>query len=344
MHDADVTILTRTLGRPCLADAAASVAAQTVRPREWLVVDASGSGVDAPPAGDVPVRVVSTGARLARSLAANVGLDRVASARAIILDDDDLLLPGAVKLLSAALDVRPEVGVAYGDVRVDSGGVTGPTRFAYDYSELLLLRRNLFPNNAAMFDMRLVRECGVRVDESLDWFEDWDLWLAMSAHTAFAHVAEDVAVYRLALSQSGIWLWASPDADPRMRQHKARVEARYADRRRDAEARHRTLKSRALALRAEGRAGEALGAWIAATGSDPLDPEPPVAAARLLAAAGRASDARALLESAVARMPRLPGLLVELARACEQAGESALAAAARSRANAMVEAARSRKA
>ena len=223
MHHADVTILTRTLGRPCLADAAASVAAQTVRPREWLVVDASGSGVDVPPAGDVPVRVVGTGARLARSLAANVGLDRVASARAIILDDDDLLLPGAVNLLSAALDACPEVRVAYGDVRVDSGGVPGPTRFAYDYSELLLLRRNLFPPNAAMFDMSLVRERGVRVDESLDWFEDWDLWLAMSAHTAFAHVAEDVAVYRMALSQSGIWLWASPDADPRMRQHKARV-------------------------------------------------------------------------------------------------------------------------
>ena len=344
MPHADVTILTRTLGRPCLADAAASVAAQTVRPREWLVVDASGSGVAVPPAGDVPVRVVGTGARLPRSLAANVGLDRVAGARAIILDDDDLLLPDAVGLLSAALDARPEVRVAYGDVRVDSGGAPGPTRFAYDYSELLLLRRNLFPPNAAMFDMSLVRECGVRVDESLDWFEDWDLWIAMSAHTAFAHVAEDVAVYRLALSQSGIWTWASPDADPRIRRHKARVEARYADRRRDAEARHRALKSRALALRGEGRTGEALSVWIAAAGSDPLDPEPPVAAARMLVAADRANDARALLESAVARMPRLPGLWAELARACEQAGEPALAAAARSRANAMVEAARARKA
>ena len=340
MPHADVTILTRTLGRPCLADAAASVAAQTVRPREWLVVDASGSGVDVPPAGDVPVRVVGAGARLPRSRAANLGLEHATGARAIILDDDDLLLPDAVKLLSAALDARPEVRVAYGDARVDTGGAPGPSRFAYDYAELLLLRRNLFPNNAAMFDMSLVRECGVRVDESLDWFEDWDLWLAMSAHTAFAHVAQDVAVYRLTLSQSGIWLWASPEADPRIRQHKARIEARYAQRRRAAEAQHRALKSRALALRTEGRVEEALGVWIAAAGSDPLDPEPPVVAATRLVAAGRANDARAVLESAVARMPKLPGLLVELARACEQAGEPALAAAARSRAEAMVQAAR----
>jgi tetratricopeptide (TPR) repeat protein len=340
MPHADVTILTRTLGRPCLADAAASVAAQTVRPREWLVVDASGEGVAVPPAGDVPVRVVGAGARLPRSRAANLGLDRAEGARAIILDDDDLLLPDAVKLLSAALDAHPEARVAYGDVRTDCGGLPGPARFAYEYSELLLLRRNLFPPNAAMFDMSLVREHAVRVDESLDWFEDWDLWLSMSAHTAFVHVAEEVGIYRMVLSQSGIWLWASPDADPRIRQHKARVEARYAQRRRAAEAQHRALKLRALALRTEDRIEEALDAWIAAAGSDPLDPEPPVVAARLLVAAGRANDARAVLESAIARMPKLPGLLVELARACELAGEPALAAMARSRADALVRAIR----
>jgi predicted Zn-dependent protease len=121
-----------------------------------------------------------------------------------------------------------------------------------------------------------------------------------------------------------------------------RGQARYAEAR--AEDRHRALKSRALALRAEGRIEEALSVWIAAAGSDPLDPEPPVAAARLFVAAGRANDARAVLESAVARMPKLPGLLVELARACEQAGEPALAAVARSRANAMAQAARAPKA
>jgi tetratricopeptide (TPR) repeat protein len=157
----------------------------------------------------------------------------------------------------------------------------------------------------------------------------------MSAHTAFEHVAQEVAVYRLALSQSGIWLWASPDADPRIRQHKARVEARYAERRRRAESRQRALKARALALQTGGRTDDALSAWLDATGSDPLDPEPPVAGARLLLAAGQADGARALLESAVARMPRLPGLYVELARACDRAGEPGLAAAARARAHSM---------
>ena len=56
-----VSIVTRTLGRPCLADAAASVAAQTHRPLEWVVVDASGRGLDAPSAAGVLVRIVSTG-------------------------------------------------------------------------------------------------------------------------------------------------------------------------------------------------------------------------------------------------------------------------------------------
>ena len=66
-----VTILTRTLGRPCLPDAAASVAAQTWRPIEWLVVDAAGTGLDAPAAGDVDVRVVGSGEPMLRARAAN---------------------------------------------------------------------------------------------------------------------------------------------------------------------------------------------------------------------------------------------------------------------------------
>ena len=68
-----VSIVTRTLGRPCVADAAASVAAQTYRPLEWVVVDASGNGVDVPPAGDVPVRIVSTGSPMNRTVAGNAG-------------------------------------------------------------------------------------------------------------------------------------------------------------------------------------------------------------------------------------------------------------------------------
>ena len=51
--------------------------------------------------------------------------------------------------------------------------------------------------------MTLWRDDGVRYDEALDWYDDWWLWLQMSAHTAFLHVRDVTAIYRLGLSESG---------------------------------------------------------------------------------------------------------------------------------------------
>lgn len=329
MTIADVSILTRTLGRPCLADAAASIAAQTLRPREWLVVDASGEGVAPPAAGDVPVRVVGAAARLSRARAANLALESALGARAMFLDDDDLLLPDAVRILSGALDADPRLGLAYGNVRTEAGDRAGPDRFALDYAELLLLRRNVFPNNAALFDLAPVRKHAVRFDPSLDWFEDWDFWLGLSRHASFGHVREDVAVYRMALSQSGVWGWAASGADARMRAQKAIVESRHAPRRRERETRHREAKAAAAALARAGRGDEAIAAWLAAAEADPLDAEPPIAAARAFGARGDASRARAVLEAAVARMPKHPLLHAELAGIYERSGDFALAVKAR---------------
>jgi hypothetical protein len=198
-----VSIVTRTLGRPCVADAAASVAAQTYRPLEWVVVDASGNGVDVPAAGDVPVRVVSTGAPMLRSVAGNAGFGGVSGRRLAILDDDDLLMPTFVERLSAALDAHPQAGVAYGNVRVETDRPDVAGLYAFEYSELLLLRRNLFPPNAALVDAALVRERGIRFDTGLDVLEDWDFWLQASSHAPFVHVREVLAIYRLWLSGSG---------------------------------------------------------------------------------------------------------------------------------------------
>lgn len=321
----NVTILTRTLGRPCLAEAGASIAAQSQLPLEWLVVDASGEGIGTPSAGDVPVRVVGDGARMSRSRAANAGLDRAAGSRVMFLDEDDLLLPDAVNVLSAALGTGPGPGLAYGSARAEGGELAGSRRFALDYAELLLVRRNIFPNNAALFDVAPVRAHAIRFDESLDWFEDWDFWLALSRYAEFVHVPHDVAVYRMGLSQSGVWNWARPDADPRMRAQKALVEARHAARREALEVRHREAKAAASALARAGRGDAALAAWLAAARADPLDAEPPIVAARELCARGDTDGARAVLESAIGRMPKHPLLHAELASVHERAGDAALA-------------------
>ena len=329
-----VTVLTRTLGRPCLSDAAASVAAQTYRPIEWVVVDASGRGVHVPAAGDVPVRVVSSGRPMLRARAGNFGLDRAQGSRAAVLDDDDLLLPAYVERLSRALDERRDLRVAYCDVRVetDRPGVGGV--YAFEYSELMLLRRNLFPPNGGLFDLSLVRDDGVRYDVELDWFDDWDLWLRMSAHTAFLHVRETLAVYRLSLSQSGCWYHDAPGADPVLRSHEGIVRERNRARREALESRFDALKARAREAMRAGSLPEAAALWSEAHLMLPHDPEPFVAYAQIALAAGDAAAAMRSIESGLALMPLEPGLhhaRAELLRrgGDEEAARRALEAAAR---------------
>jgi len=318
-----VSIVTRTLGRPCVADAAASVAAQTYRPLEWVVVDASGNGVDVPAAGDVPVRVVSTGAPMLRSVAGNAGFGGVSGRRLAILDDDDLLMPTFVERLSAALDAHPQAGVAYGNVRVETDRPDVAGLYAFEYSELLLLRRNLFPPNAALVDAALVRERGISFDTGLDVLEDWDFWLQASSHAPFVHVREVLAIYRLWLSGSGVWAIDAPEAPPSMRSDEATVRRRYADRRQAAEARHLELTAAARRLEAEGRVAEAARAWMAAHEHFHYDPEPVRAYARIAWSVGEVRAARATLEGALALMPNDATLKRDYASLLARLGEPA---------------------
>ena len=303
-----ISVITRTLGRDCLAEAGASVAAQSLRPAEWVVVDAAGAGLAPPSAGAVPVRVVSTGARLPRSRAANLGLAAARGDLLMILDDDDLLLPGHLAHLSQALAADPDARLAYSDweARVSPderwGGHAPP------FSHLLLCRQNLFPPHAALFDASLVRERGLRVDEGLEYFEDWDFWLAAARLTRFVHSPQCTAVYRTWLSQSGIHAHGRADADPRLAKDAETIRQRYRDDRERlvAEQRARMAAAHAEAARGDFAASAAL--WNAAHVADPFDPEPITRYAELAFRAGDRAAARQVLEAGIARLPDEPSL------------------------------------
>jgi len=113
-----VSIITRTLGRATIAETAASVAAQTYRPLEWVVVDAGGKGVAVPPAGDVPTRVVGTGGKLLKGAAANVGIDAARGRYVTLLDDDDLIRPLHVENLQQVIASSPGARVAHADMEL----------------------------------------------------------------------------------------------------------------------------------------------------------------------------------------------------------------------------------
>ena len=101
-----VSIIVRTVGRPELTEALASIAVQSHTNIETLIVDARGDGLPSLQlsAGQT---LVSTGAPLGRPKAANAGLDAVSGEFVMFLDDDDWLSASHVENLVHELQSSP---------------------------------------------------------------------------------------------------------------------------------------------------------------------------------------------------------------------------------------------
>ena len=203
-----VSVVIRTMARPTLTRALASVSAQTWRPLEVVLVDAAGTGNATRDYADVPVQVVSTCTRLDRPRAAYAGLAAARGAWITFLDEDDTVEPDHVALLLAAASLA-DLPVAYGQTRLI--GPDGVQRlFGGPFSRAALLRSNYIAIHSALFSRAFV-DRGIRFDESLATFEDWDFWLQLSAETDFAFTGKATAIYRAAAGESGAG--AGPNLD-----------------------------------------------------------------------------------------------------------------------------------
>jgi glycosyltransferase involved in cell wall biosynthesis len=192
-----VSVIIRSMGRRELGEALDSVAGQTYPAVEVVVVNAKGPDHPpvAPTCGSFPVRVVGTGEPLARSRAANVGLEEARGEFLILLDDDDWFLPGHVPALAATLAAYSEAVAAYAGARAvgpDEAETWGLNR---PFSPALLRAGNYIALHAAMFRRHAI-EGGVSFDEDLDVYEDWDFFLQLAARGPFVHVDQITACYR----------------------------------------------------------------------------------------------------------------------------------------------------
>lgn len=193
-----VSVLVRSMARPSLGDALASVAAQTHRPIEVVVVNAAGAAHPALPSGDKDLcfRLVDPGQPLARAAAANQALLAAHGRWLLFLDDDDSLDPDHIQRLLTALHQHPGARIVHTGVRmVDADGhVREVLDEPVDAHRLWLANRLAI--HAVLFDRGLVDE-GLRFDETLAVYEDWDFWFQTARRERFWHLPGTSATYRL---------------------------------------------------------------------------------------------------------------------------------------------------
>jgi predicted nucleic acid-binding Zn-ribbon protein len=190
---ARVSVVVRSVDRPSLAQALASIALQTYRPIEVVVVNARGAAHGPLPEVGAALQVrrvgADDGAPLRRAAAANAGLDAATGTEAIFLDDDDVLLPDHLSRLVPALAAHPDAGAVYTGVehgRVEQGRWQVGHRFDDDFDPVRLLFENYLPIHGVLF-----RRSGpwreLRFDTAFDLFEDWDFWLQFAARGPLVH-------------------------------------------------------------------------------------------------------------------------------------------------------------
>lgn len=191
-----------------IAEAVASAIAQTHRDWELIVVDDGSTDSTARvalAAGDPRVRVIAAEHVGVLAQVRNRGIAEARGEVLALLDADDVWAPGKLEAQLCVLAERPEVGLVHAgaDLLVEGARRPGPVsappagpllagllRNNYVYSSSVVVRRALLDVHGA-FDP----------DPVLHGSPDYELWLRLAPHTAFAYLPEPLLLYRVHAGQ-----------------------------------------------------------------------------------------------------------------------------------------------
>jgi LmbE family N-acetylglucosaminyl deacetylase/glycosyltransferase involved in cell wall biosynthesis len=220
-----VSIIVRSMDRLTLDEALASIKLQTYPHIEVVVVNARG-GVHREieeQCGRFPLRLLNQdGPPLPRSKAANLGLSACRGGYIGLLDDDDAILSQHVKgLMDVLLQEAGNHMVAYAGAQGLSRA-EGPNRVLKVFAESevtfsKLVLGNVLPIHSVLFPAALLKN-GIRFDEALDCYEDWDFWLQLARIARFQFVDQMTAIY---------YLGGESDVSPMQPEEKAVLEAKH---------------------------------------------------------------------------------------------------------------------
>jgi glycosyltransferase involved in cell wall biosynthesis len=211
----NISVIVRTIGRPfVLSEALTSLRNQTYKNFEVIVVE-DGPGISKEHIfsqfSDLNLQYYPTGTRVGRTTAGNLGLASAKGQYCIFLDDDDAFFPEHLEVLiegiqkehgkaaySIAYEVPTEVISNDPYVYKEKGR---RIVFHQPFNLLLLLWKNYIPIQTLLFHRSLYEENG-GFDETLEYFEDWDLWVRYAITTKFIFIPKITSKYRVPLDKS----------------------------------------------------------------------------------------------------------------------------------------------
>jgi GT2 family glycosyltransferase len=178
-------------GREFLAEAVASISAQTRPVDELIVVDDASTDGSAELAASLGARVLRLSSNGGPSVARNRALREATGDVAAFLDADDCWLPRHCELLVGACERHPDSLVV--SARTQSWRdqqraelAEPPHNVAFDALELLV-QSNFVPQAGAVVRREAILEIG-GYNEALRLSEDYELWLRAAMRGPFVHV------------------------------------------------------------------------------------------------------------------------------------------------------------
>ncbi len=315
-----VSVIVRSMARPTLATALASIAAQDYPAIDVVVVAACGPAhppLDVVAAGH-PARLVASARPLSRPEAANRGLDAAGGDWITFLDDDDVFLPGHVSALVAAHGNAGHAKLVY--TLAVARMADGSTRtWGQPFALAQLYERNFIHLSTALFSRDLVA-LGCRFDDLFEIMQDWDFFLQCAQYTRFHFEPRRTFEWRADIGTSGAGAGVNQD-DARFAEYRDRIYAKWA-------AQHDVLADRVTAAlgvaTTRATSGDRAGAEAACREVLTYSQNDPFALnvlAMLQRGVGDLAAARQTQELAVAVRPNDPSLVYNLALLCRLQGE-----------------------
>jgi glycosyltransferase involved in cell wall biosynthesis len=203
-----VSIIVRTKDRPkLLRRAMQSIAAQTYRPVEVILVNDGGCELDAGEIrtllGSVSLNYVRLEENTGRAHAGNVGIENSTGSYIGFLDDDDEFYPDHLQLLVPLLN-QTDYRVVYSDSLMVYKAYDTESYELYDTGKELLFSNdfdynrlvfeNYIPFMCLLFERETLLEAG-GLDTSFSLYEDWDLLLRLAEKHVFYHLKKTTANY-----------------------------------------------------------------------------------------------------------------------------------------------------